>query len=214
MASDQGLYTLVYLNLVTQVSNKTNKPKAMGDPELVALCQTELPYITSSYKLLLDRYEVLVFQYCRNYLHNSEDAEEVAQDVFLRIFHHIKRFEGRSSFKTWLMQITKNQCSRKYQKLKQRAKFEAPGDTSAFNESIIDEPHDDSANINGDNPVQKTMDGLGDGDREILSMRHIMGLTVVETAKLLGISESAAKMRHLRAVARFKEKYKALGAKV
>ena len=176
--------------------------EATDDAELVDRCKSELPYITKSYEILLSRYETTVFRFCLAYLRQAADAEEVTQDVFLRVFHHIKGFEKRSSFKTWLLRIAQNQCSRRYGQIKKHREL---------NEKL----REDQATVDEAAPLQmteglvmQTLLELGKDAREILSLRHLSELPLNEVAEILGLSASAAKMRHHRAVKQFRELYK------
>jgi DNA-directed RNA polymerase specialized sigma24 family protein len=59
---------------------------------------------------IYEKHKSLVFNVCLNYLQNQEDAEEVFQDVFLKVHDKIDKFEERSSLKTWIYRITINLC--------------------------------------------------------------------------------------------------------
>jgi hypothetical protein len=73
--------------------------------QLVARCQAELPDTLDAYLQLVGRYENVVFSTAMRMLGQAQEAEEVSQDTFLRVFHKIHQFEGRSTFKTWLFRI-------------------------------------------------------------------------------------------------------------
>jgi RNA polymerase sigma-70 factor (ECF subfamily) len=94
----------------------------MDDTQFVRMCQAELPYVTDVFEALVHRYESLVFHSCRHALGNPADAEEAIQDIFVRIFHALPRFEGRASFRTWLFRIVHNYRVTKRGKLIGRAK--------------------------------------------------------------------------------------------
>ena len=99
------------------------------DDDLIALCKAELPYVTTAFEKLVRHYEPLVYRTCLSYLKSENDAEETTQDVFLRLFFNIEKFDGRSSFKTWLFRIVANICASKYRSLRrikeqQQAYFE------------------------------------------------------------------------------------------
>ncbi len=204
-----GLYGLVII-LGENVSVNNSKYTQHSDDELVKVCQEELPYITGAYETLISRYEALIYQFCLRYIRSVSDAEEVAQEVFLRVFHYIKRFEGRSSFKTWLMTIAQNQCSRKYNQLKRRKEFEdsyKAEELEAHSQEFLHKQQSESL-------AMMVLNDMRTDDREILSLRHLAGLTLIEVSEVLGISNSAAKMRHKRAVSRFQELYKIHQGKV
>jgi RNA polymerase sigma-70 factor (ECF subfamily) len=79
-----------------------------SDPkELVARCQQgELAAFTELFRL----YETQVYHLAWTILRNEQDARDAVQDTFLRVFERIKRYEGRSSFSTWLTSVVVNIC--------------------------------------------------------------------------------------------------------
>ena len=95
------------------------------DEELVEQCRRELPYVLTSFESLLRRYEPLVYRTCQRYLQNAEEAEETSQDVLMRVFHGLARFEGRGAFRAWLFRIVTNVCASRYKTLKQAAQHQS-----------------------------------------------------------------------------------------
>jgi len=77
----------------------------MTDPELV---QNLIKKDENSYKILIDRYQALVYKACYNMLKNSQDAEDIAQEVFLELFESIAMFRNESKLSTWLYRIAIN----------------------------------------------------------------------------------------------------------
>ena len=99
------------------------------DEQLVARCQAELPGTLDAYHELVRRYEGIVFSTAMKMLGQVQEAEEVSQDTFLRIFHKIHQFEGRSTFKTWLFRIVCNFClSRRKTLATRRERMESVGE--------------------------------------------------------------------------------------
>lgn len=87
---------------------------------LVQRCQQgELAAFTE----LFHRHEAQVYRLAVTILHHEQDAEDVVQDVFLRVFERIKSYEGQSSFKTWLTSIVVNTCRDKLRRQKVRHAF-------------------------------------------------------------------------------------------
>jgi RNA polymerase sigma factor (sigma-70 family) len=64
----------------------------------------------SHFEKLYHEYKMLVFNVALNYLQNVEDAEEITQDVFIKVHHSLKNFNQKSSYKTWIYRIAINQC--------------------------------------------------------------------------------------------------------
>ena len=62
------------------------------------------------FEKLYHEYKTLVFNMALNYLQNVEDAEEITQDVFVKVYHSLDNFNQKSSHKTWIYRITINQC--------------------------------------------------------------------------------------------------------
>jgi RNA polymerase sigma-70 factor (ECF subfamily) len=64
----------------------------------------------SHFEKLYQEYKTLVFNVALNYLQNIEDAEEITQDVFVKVYNSLENFNQKSSYKTWIYRITINQC--------------------------------------------------------------------------------------------------------
>lgn len=62
------------------------------------------------FEKLYHEYKILVYNLALNYLQNIEDAEEITQDVFVKVYNSIESFNQKSSHKTWIYRITINQC--------------------------------------------------------------------------------------------------------
>lgn len=63
-----------------------------------------------AYSQLLDDYQQKVFSTCISFVPNREDAEDIAQDVFVEVFNSIKKFKGNSKLSTWIYRIATNKC--------------------------------------------------------------------------------------------------------
>ena len=88
--------------------------------DLVKRCQQgELAAFTQ----LFSEYENQVYRLALTILRNEQDAQDAVQDAFLRVFERIKRFQGQSSFKTWLTSIVVNLCRDRLRRRKVRQAF-------------------------------------------------------------------------------------------
>lgn len=168
------------------------------DDDLVAVCREELPYVTAAYERLVRRYEPVVFRTCSRYLRNDQEAEEASQDVFMRVFFNIVKFQGRSSFKTWLFRLTANVCATRYKSLRRSQSRLLDYATEISGTDGIGEPAADPFDLN-DGPMALALDALNSRDREILILRHVGDLSFEEISTTLEIGLSAAKMRLYRA---------------
>lgn len=169
------------------------------DIELVKQAQKELPYRATAYEALMKRHDQLLFRVCYRLLGNPDDARDVSQEVMIKVFGYLPKFEGRSMFKTWLMQIARNTCFTMQAKLKRQRELR----------ELLEYETDQYA---GDRIVTEAMDidtilsKLNKQDKEVLVMRYIAELQFDEIAEVCDISLSAAKMRVYRATEALKKK--------
>ncbi|MEM7315373.1 MAG: sigma-70 family RNA polymerase sigma factor [Planctomycetota bacterium] len=182
-----------------------------SDEELVERCVEEIPYVTRSFEQLMRRYEATVYRSCLRYLGDSHEAEEASQDAFIRVFHGLKGFAGRSAFRTWLYRIVKNVCATRYQKIQKEAERKAAflqqareDEQSTYTTQMVE-------GIAG--PIGDALARLSSDDREIITLRHVSELSVPELAEVLGTKLSATKMRLSRAEKRFREAYETITGK-
>lgn len=69
------------------------------------------------------RYQRTLFNVCARYLGNDRDADDVCQEVMLKVLYGLKNFEGKSKFKTWLYSITYNECITQYRKERRKRRL-------------------------------------------------------------------------------------------
>ena len=65
---------------------------------------------TLLFEILYDRYEKLVYNKCRGFSRSDDEAEDLTQDIFLKLFVKLSSFKGKSKFSTWLYAFTYNHC--------------------------------------------------------------------------------------------------------
>jgi len=182
-------------------TDTVEKARVIVDPdvELVKQAQKELPYRATAYEALMKRHDQLLYRVCYRLLGNPDDAKDVSQEVMIKVFGYLPKFEGRSMFKTWLMQIARNTCFTMQAKLKRQRELR----------DILEHETDEGA---GDRILTEAMDvdtilsTLNKQDKEVLVMRYIAELQFDEIAEVCDISLSAAKMRVYRATEALKKK--------
>lgn len=182
----------------------------LTDDELVDLCKRQLPDDIEAYRELVKRYEGLVYNFCLKTIGSPQDAEEVAQDALLQVFHKIHQFEGRAAFKTWLYKIVHNYCRNRISKnMRKRHVHEA------YKEHVEKEQPttEQGSPKNADNKVriQEALNHLKPNDKEIITYKYMLGMTLQEISETLGLGSSAVKMRYYRAMEAFKSAYERAG---
>lgn len=163
------------------------------------------------------RYWDRIFVMVRQLLGNSEDAEEVTQDAFVRAHRGLANFRGDSAFSTWLYQIATNLARNKYwywwrRKRDKSISFDQPlaedmeMTLSDVLPSDVETPKDEAITQEFVDRVAQCMEMLNRKHREILVLRNIQNLSYEEIAAVLGISVGTVKSRIARAREGLKEK--------
>ena len=89
------------------------RPEPVPAPDLASLSDSQLVTRTldgdrTAFDVIVERHRRAVYQVCYRFVHNHEDAAELAQDVFLRAWRGLARFKGDAAFSTWLYRIAVN----------------------------------------------------------------------------------------------------------
>jgi RNA polymerase sigma-70 factor (ECF subfamily) len=159
---------------------------------------------------MVGRYWDRIYAMVNQLLRNSQDAEEVTQDAFIRAHRGLVNFRGDSAFSTWLYQIATNLARNRYwywwrRKRDKSVSFDAP--VSADNSTTladlipaeVETPDDITVTQEFVARIAKGMERLSAKHREILTLRNIKNLTYEEIAEILGISVGTVKSRIARA---------------
>lgn len=166
---------------------------------LVEQAVAELPYVTTSYAQLMMRYQYLLRHVCTGVLISSSSLDDTVQDIMLKVFHNLYKFEQRSSFKTWLMKIAVNICISYNRKSLNEARYIVDMETH-IKESV--EVEIDS--ISEEDSFQKLIQPLDEIERQIVTLKFVAEIEFYEIANILGLGLSAAKMRYYRAIEKLK----------
>lgn len=181
----------------------------LDDAQLVELAQKRSGRDDRPFRILMERHQTTVWRVCYNFLKNGDDADDLTQEVFLRAYRNLKKFEGRSSFKTWVYRIAIN-TSRNEIRYRSRRPQESPTPLETAAEFI---PSGQNVEEITQKRVRSEMladalKQLSASEFQVLLLKDIEGRPYAEIADELEISLSAAKMRVQRARAALKKQYK------
>lgn len=184
------------------------------DPALVARV---LRGETDAFRSLVERHSRHVFRLAFRMTGNEQDAEDVVQETFLRAFRHLKRYESRSLFSTWLYRIAAN-CAVDLTRARKHF-IDHSGPNSGhdwLSELTSRAPSADQLAFSGQvrNSIQSAMDELTPQERTAFVLRHYEGLSVEEISSALGIGLNAAKHSVFRAVRKLRRALEPLVASV
>jgi RNA polymerase sigma-70 factor, ECF subfamily len=172
------------------------------DRELVRRAQAQ---DKEAFEELVRRHQHRVFAVAGGILRRREDAEDIAQQVFVKAYFSLKRFDQRAAFSTWLYKITVNECWDLLRKRKVRPLVyesdlseEQARQFGATDERTSGEP-DISEKLVARERVQNLMAGLDERDRAMLILKEVEGFAVEEIAEILGLNANTVKVRLFRA---------------
>lgn len=178
-------------------------PRLLSDEELVGRAHGELFHVTRAYEELMRRYQRTLFNVCSRYLGNERDADDVCQEVMLKVLYGLKNFEGKSKFKTWLYSITYNECITQYRKERRKRRL-----VDALSLDPLDEVSDEEPLVAQDKAgLDRWLVHVNQIDREILVLRFVAELEFQEIASIMHMGLSATKMRYKRALDKLRENF-------
>ena len=164
---------------------------------------------TRPFEELVQRHQRFVVANCRVITRSPNDAEDLAQEVFVKAFFGLRRFEGRAQFRTWLQRIKVNHCLNHLRKTRGAVMVDIEevmpegqtGMQTAPNAEI------DLQSAGDREHIMHALDAMSDALRIPLMLRDGDGLSYDEIATQLGLGLSAVKMRIKRARGEFRERF-------
>lgn len=159
--------------------------------QLVRRIQEEAPYGTTAFRELVERYTGTVFRRAFRLVGSAEDAEEVVQDVFLRVFRSIKRFRPEQPLEHWLLTITTNSARNLL-----RTRFREARRRTGYSDFLrASGPGPGPADNRRSAVLERAMGALDPTTRLAIVLRVLEEQTYQEISAQLGLGESAVKMR-------------------
>ena len=160
----------------------------------------------SAFEVLVTDNEKRIYNLCRRLTGNPEDAAELTQEAFLNAWRGLGRFQGESSFSTWLYRLASNACIDFLRKEKRRQNLSMTvsldDDEEARQVEFPDErytPERELERTEVRQAVAAGLERLTPEHRQVLVMREINGLSYAEIGAVLGLEEGTVKSRIARA---------------
>src|SRR5208282_2733280 len=189
----------------------TRRSRGEEDRELVRQAQNGNE---PAFEELVRRHQQRVLALVGGILRRREDVEDVAQQVFLKAFVSLKRFDQRAAFSTWLYKITVNECWDYLRKKKVRPLM-YESDMSEEQVSRLDgfasadrPPENVSERAEVRELLEKLLEKLPEQDRQLLVLKEMEGFSVQELAEILDLNVNTVKVRLFRARGRIMDVYR------
>lgn len=181
--------------------------ETLSDDQLIAMVKDGQ---TEAFDYLMDRHAGKAFQIAYGILNQKDDAEEVTQDAFVRIFRALPKFRGDSEFSTWMYRIVVNQARNKYRWNKRRGSHV----NMSINQTL---DFDDNSTLTFDVPdtsktpdrdvifrewegeISREMESLPAVNREALILRNVKNMSYEQIANVLNCKVGTVKSRIARA---------------
>ena len=158
-----------------------------------------------AFRDIVERFQAKVFSIIYGILRNRNDAEDIAQQVFAKVYFSLPNFDFRSSLLTWIYKITVNECydylrKKKVRKLVYESDFSEEesqriqnSEASTDTEPLIDE------RLAQRDLVMKLLEKVSEEDRNLILLKEVEGHSVEELAEMTGMNENTIKVKLFRA---------------
>lgn len=196
----------------------------LSDEELAARCKRELPHDTRSYEVLVQRHMNRVYGLIYRMVGNREEAEDLSQEVFVKVYNNIKKYEQQAAFATWLYRIATNTALDALDRSKRRPQAAAPlknqnkgedeTDLLSLQPSGAAGPEESAIQVELRECISRVLRKLDKEQARMLVMRDFNDLSYDEIASSLGAGLSAVKMRIHRSRLAFQEIFGQLCGKI
>lgn len=181
----------------------------LTDEELVTRCKIELPRTTRSYELLVQRHMDRVYTLIYRVVSNKEEAEDITQEVLVKVYNNIRSFDQKAAFSTWLYRIAVNSALDSLEKMKRRHSmtipfsYASPSSSEEERETIVAStaagPEEEVMQRDLRDCIQRVLKDLDREHARVLIMRDFEDLSYADIAQALEAKLSAVKMRIHRA---------------
>ena len=173
---------------------------AVSDLDLIEqVLQSNKPDAMRAYALLVDRYKNMVFTLSMRMLKNKEDAEETAQDIFMKAYKSLSSFKGNSKFSTWIYKIAYNTCLDKLRSNKNKYITDVIDEINESKITTTENAFDTLESKEQQQIIKNCLELLPGDDGFLLTLFYYDDLSVAEVATTMGTNANNVKIKLHRA---------------
>ncbi|MEO8962450.1 MAG: RNA polymerase sigma factor [Ginsengibacter sp.] len=165
----------------------------MDERELIILLKKK---DRGAFKTIVDTWQGLVYNTAIGFLQNAEDAEDIAQEVFIQVYESISTFKEESKFSTWLYRITVSKALDHLRKKKRKKRFAFVQSLYGKNDVMIEPPDFFHPGISMENKENasalfEAIEKLPPNQKTAFVLNKMEGLSYIEVAEVMKLSDSA-----------------------
>lgn len=168
----------------------------------------------ASFQELVERYKKKVYYIAYDMVGDHFDAEDISQEVFIKVFRFIKKFRKDAKLSSWLYQVTINTCIDAHRKKSSKphvsmesSQIESIQQTSSHRESNLSEPERKAVSSMLQRRIQQMLHKISPRERSVFVMRYYNDLKIGEIAEILNVSTNTIKSLLLRAKKKLKKEF-------
>lgn len=204
IAYDDKLFIMVttfskyfYFSSVTKDQNMSSKTQMTTNKDQNQINQV-LEGNTNAFGVLVDQYKDLVFTLALRMLKNREEAEEVSQDTFIKIFKSLKKFKGDSKFSTWIYKVTYNTCLDRLKKNKRQQQVDSIDEFTEKHVYTIDNALENMVEAERLQAIQECISLLPSEDGFLVTLYYFEEQSLTEISQIIGITANHVKVKLFR----------------
>jgi RNA polymerase sigma-70 factor (ECF subfamily) len=153
---------------------------------------------TSAFSVLVDRYKDLIYTLALRMIKNREEAEEVSQDTFIKVYKSLAKFKGDSKFSTWIYKVTYNTCLDRLKKLKRTQNTVTINEFTEHEVKTLDNALETLETKERKQAIQECISLLPSNDSFLLTLYYFEEQSLDEIAKVVGLKPNNVKIKLYR----------------
>ena len=171
---------------------------------------------TAAFEELIYKYDRQVLNIAASFRNNTEDAKDIYQEVFLKVYKGLKNFQFKSEFSTWLYRITANVCITNKSKQERHntdsldRQYGSEEDSATLGDSIAGDSSTDKQAVSSDlaEHIKKAVEKLPPQQKLALTLKYYQGFKIKEIAEMLNCAEGTVKRYLFTAANKLREDLK------
>ena len=157
---------------------------------------------TALFEVLMRRHNERIYRAARAIVRDEREAEDVMQQAYVNAYAHLRQFDGRARFSTWLTRIAVHEALRRVRRRPTLASLDSPGHSTVecpMPAASSPDPERQAFSRELHALLESAIDALPDGSREVFMLRQVEGMSTGDVAETLDVTEDVVKTRLSRA---------------